>query len=73
MNIRVIKDKTMPTDLTGGEYGVPRLDIYIDPDLPERTQRMLIIHCVLENYNRSLPHEKVEELCQMIEDALDLI
>ena len=73
MNIRVIKDKTMPTDLTGGEYGVSKLDIYVDPDLPERTQRMLIIHCVLENYDRSLPHDKIEELCQIIEDALDLI
>ena len=73
MNIQVIKDKSMPTDLTGGEYGVSTLDIYIDPDLPERTQRMLIIHCVLENYNRAMPHEKVEELCGFIEEALDLI
>ena len=73
MNIQVIKDKTMPTDLTGGEYGVPKLDIYVDPNLSERTQRILVIHCIIENYDRSLPHEKVEELCQMIEDALDLI
>ncbi len=73
MNIRVIKDSEVQSDITGGEYGIPRLDIYIDPDLPERTQRMLVIHCILENYNRSIPHEKVEELCQILEDALDLI
>jgi len=44
MNIKVIKDSTMPTNLTGGEFGIPQLDIYVDPRLPKRTQRSLIIH-----------------------------
>lgn len=76
MNIQVIKDKDMGTyrelsSLVGGECGVSRLDIYVDPTLPERTQQMLVIHSVIENYNRSLPHNKVEELCGFIEEALD--
>ena len=71
MNIRVIKDKTQPTHFTGGEFGISRLDIYIDPSLPERTQQELIIHCVIENYCRSWQHGKVEELCGYVEDALD--
>ena len=76
MNIEVVRDNDMATyrglsSLVGGECGVPSLMIYIDPSLPERTQRMLIIHSVIENYNRSMPHNKVEELCSYIEDALD--
>jgi len=76
MNIKVIKDQDMETyralsSLVGGECGVPSLAIYVDPSLPERTQRMLVIHAVLENYNRGMPHDKVEQLCGFIEEALD--
>jgi len=71
MNIKVIKDSTMPTNLTGGEFGIPQLDIYVDPRLPKRTQRSLIIHCVIENYFRSIEHSKVEEVCSFIEEAID--
>lgn len=75
MNIQVIKDKLIPPHLvfTGGEYGVAKLDIYIDPELPLRTQRMLVIHCLIEDYFRSIEHSKVEELCGFIEEALDMI
>ena len=73
MNIKIIKDSTMPTHLTGGEFGVSHLEIHIDPLLPDRTQRALVIHCVLENYCRSWGHDKIEELCDYIEDALDIL
>ena len=76
MNIKVIKDKDMETfrelsSLVGGECGVPNLTIYIDPILPKRTQQLLVIHSIIENYNRGMPHDKVEELCSFIEDGLD--
>ena len=67
----MIKDETMPTHFTGGEFGISGLDIYIDPSLPERTQRELIIHCVIECFDRSLPHNKVELLTEFIIEALD--
>ncbi len=78
MNIEVIKDEDMGayrelSSMVGGECGVPSLKIYIDPSLAERTQRMLIIHSVIENYNRSMPHDKVEQLCGFIEEALDML
>lgn len=78
MNIHVIMDKDMSTyrelsSLVGGECAVPCLDIYIDPQLPIRTQRMLVIHSIIENYNRSMPHNKVEELCSFMEEALDML
>lgn len=73
MNIRVIKDNTQPTHFTGGEFGVSRLDIYVDPTLPEKIQRLLVIHSVIENYNRGMAHDKVEELCSFIEEALDML
>ncbi len=71
INIKVIKDKNQPTHFTGGEFGISKLEVYIDPTLPDRTQRALVIHCVVENYLRSVSHEKIEELCSFIEDALD--
>lgn len=78
MNIQVIKDNDLATyralsSLVGGECGIPSLKIYIDPQLPPRTQRMLVIHSIIENYNRTMPHDKVEELCGFIEDALDML
>ena len=71
MNIRVVKDSEMPTDLTGGEYTVAKIDIYIDPDLDTRSQELLVIHAVIENYCRNWEHDKVEELCDLIEEGLD--
>ena len=73
MNIQVIRDTTMPSHLTGGEFGISNLEVYVDPSLPERTQRALVTHCVIENYFRSLSHEKIEELCGFIEEALDAL
>jgi len=70
MNVTVRLDQNMPSDVTGGEYGLVSLDIYVDPDLPEETQRLLVIHSIIENYNRSMPHDKVDELCGLIDDAL---
>ena len=73
MNIQIKRDATMPTDLTGGEFGVSTLKIYVDPALPIRTQRILVIHSIIENYNRGIPHDKVEELCEFIEGGLDML
>ena len=73
MNIRIIKDESMPSDLTGGEYAVANVVIYVDPDLDIRTQRLLVIHSILENYFRSLPHSKIEELMVYLEEGLDLL
>ena len=75
MNIKVFKDKLIPPHLafTGGEYGIAKLDIYVDPDLPIRTQRMLVIHSIIEDYFGCLSHDKIEELCGYIEEALDIL
>lgn len=78
MNIQIIKDNDMAahralSSLVGGECGVLSLTIHIDPMLPKRTQRALVIHSVIENYNRGMPHDKVEQLCSFIEEALDML
>jgi len=71
MNIKITKDETMPTHLTGGEFGISSLEVFVDPRLSGREQRMLVIHCVIENYCRSWTHGKIEELCEFIEGGLD--
>ncbi len=78
MNIQIIKDTDMATyrelsNATGGECGVVSLKIYIDPSLPLRTRRLLVIHSIIENFNRTMPHDKVDELCAYIEDGLDIL
>ena len=73
MNIKIIKDETMPSDLTGGEYSTADIGIFIDPSLPIRTLRLLVIHAVLENYCPSWEHSKIEELVAYIEEGLDML
>ena len=71
MIISVRFDKDMPTYMTGGEYAVTTCEIYVDPDLPLRTQRALVIHAVIENFCPSWEHTKIEELEDLIINALD--
>jgi len=71
MNIKVIKDDSMPSHLTGGECGISGLEIYVDPRLPIRMQRILIIHSIIENYFRSIEHNKVDDIVELITEALD--
>ena len=73
MNIKVIREKS-PSDVTantGGEYAIFSLDVYVDENLSLRTQRTIATHAVIENYCRSWTHDKVEELCDLIQDVLD--
>jgi len=71
MNIQVKLEQSSQPELTGGEYTITTSEIYIDEDLDDRTQRMLIIHSVIEVYNRNWTHDKVEELTNYVQDALD--
>ena len=71
MNITVNLNTEEPTDFTGGEHAISKLDIYVDPSLPDRTQKGLIVHSIVENFNRNWSHTKVEELCELIQHGLD--
>ncbi|MFH1231755.1 MAG: hypothetical protein V1709_09695 [Planctomycetota bacterium] len=71
MNIKVTKYDDMPSHLTGGEYSTCDVEIYIDPKLPLRTQRGLVIHAVIEIYFPSLYHSVIEEIEDLLQDALD--
>jgi len=72
MNIEIIPySQALATSLTGGEWAVSNLQIYIDPELPYDMRRNLVIHAVIENYNSGLCHDKVDELTDSITDALD--
>ena len=73
MNIKIIKEDGLPVHLAevGGECAACNLELSVDQSLPIRTQRILVIHAVIENYNRGMSHSKVEQLTGFIEDALD--
>ena len=71
MNIRVILDKEVPLEDTGGEYAVNTLEIYVNNGLEERKQRILVIHAVIENWFPSLTHDKIDDLTTNIAEALD--
>jgi len=71
MQIKVMEDADVPTDLTGGEYAISCVDIFVNKDLSERTKRELIVHAVIENYCPSWGHDKVEELTGLIQDGFD--
>ena len=72
MNIKIIKENISEyMDVHGGECATFRLEIIVDENLTERSQRNLVIHAIIENYCRSWVHDKVDELTQYIGDALD--
>lgn len=73
MNITVIKED-IPLEsslLIGGECAKCDLEITVDKHLPLREQQMLVIHSIIENYCQSWPHDKVNELEDLIREGLD--
>ena len=71
MNISVKKLESKFSHLTGGECTAVDMEIEVDTTLPFKEQQGLIIHTIVENYCRSWTHDKVEELTDLIQDALD--
>lgn len=72
MNVNVVLEDDHDSFVqTGGEYAELTLDIHVDKTLIPERQRELIIHAIVENYCRSWPHDKVEELTEKIMDGLE--
>ena len=73
MNIKVLKatERREHTSCTGGEYATCNLEITVDDALPIELQRELVIHAVIENYFRSIEHSKIDEITELIVEALD--
>ena len=71
MNILVKREDSVYSHLTGGETAVLNVEISVDTTLPSETQRELVIHAVVECYCRSWPHDKIEELTELIQKALE--
>lgn len=71
MNITVAYEKDHRANIyRGGECVVSNIEIFIDPEMSYMEQQLLAVHGVVENYNLGLPHDKVDQLCGYIEDAL---
>ena len=70
MNIKVIREE-QPIHLTGGEYALSEVTISVSPKLEPREQTEVVIHSVIEVYNCSWTHDKVEELTSLVMEALD--
>ncbi len=72
MNITVKTTKERQVDrVCGGEYAVCNLEIYISKDMTLREKQEVIIHAIIENWNRAWEHTKVEELTEKIMEGLD--
>ena len=72
VNIKVtLEDMNGYSHRLGGECAFANLEISVDKALPIREQRLLIIHAILENYFRSIDHDKIDELEALIGEALD--
>ena len=70
MNITILKEKH-PSHKTGGEYTRTWVEIFVDPDLDISEQRECVVHAVLESYCPMWPHDKYDELMELILDGLD--
>ena len=73
MNVNILKEEGHPSYITGGGCAVSDLTVTIDPSLPILAQREVVIHEVIEGYLPCLPHDKVEELTEILNKALEEI
>lgn len=72
MNIKVKTTKERQVDrVCGGEYAVCNLEIFVSKSMSLREKQEVVIHAVIENWNRSWEHPKVEELTEKIMEGLD--
>jgi hypothetical protein len=75
VNIKLVLETAdlVHSTITGGEYAIADLTIFVDTNLPYPVQKDLVIHSVIENYCMSWTHDKVEELTDHVMLALDLL
>ena len=72
MNVTIHREKMDDyLDVHGGECALSEVHIYVAEDLDPRVQRNLVIHAIIENYFRSISHDKIEELTDILCDSLD--
>jgi len=53
------------------ECAVCELIVTVDQRISERDKRAMVIHAVLENYFQSVDHDKIDEVCDLIQDGID--
>jgi len=68
MNIKIIKD-SQGSYLTGGEYAILTLEIFVDPNLTPEEQEERVIHAVIENCT-DFKHDEIDTLTEYIFDSL---
>ena len=71
MNILITKENLRELDPEILECAQMDLRISLEQDLPIRKQRELVIHAIIENFNLSWTHDKIDELTDYITGALD--
>ena len=71
MNVSILKEEGYPSYITGGGCAVSTLEIIVDPSLPDSIQKEIIIHEVIEGFLPCLPHDKIDELTEMLIKALE--
>jgi len=74
MNIKVMTtEHPQVNHLCGGEYATCELEVFVSTSLTPEEQREVVIHAILENYLCTTPHEKIEELTDLLIDGLNQI
>ncbi len=72
MDIKIIKEEMMNyLDIHGGECANMSVKVFVDVGLAPRVQRNLVMHAIIECFNKNWEHGKVEELTELVADALD--
>jgi len=71
MNVTILKEEGHPSYMTGGGCAISELTVIIDPSLPLPSQRETIIHEIVEGFLPCLSHDKVDELTEILNKALE--
>ena len=70
MNISVICDNC-PKDVTGGGYAITDIQVHVNKRMTKLQKTETVIHEIIEAYNRPWPHEKVDDLTNLIMQVLN--
>ena len=73
MNVTILKEEGHPSYMTGGGCAVSELTVSIDSSLPIPVQREIVIHEIIEGFFPCLPHNKVDDLTEILAKALEEI
>lgn len=70
MRIKVCQEESIHSHITGGGFAECDITIHVDKNLSPEERQEIVIHEVVENWLPSISHSKVDEMTDLLIEAL---